>query len=297
VTASEKAALESGHCWCGAAERVVRFRTKKFGLLGCPACGTSQIDPPPIGNEEEAAGFYTDFYEDGEVEEDAAAESPPGRSSRFWRVAERVPSLDTAGRSVLDFGSGEGTLCGELAAAGWASVTGIDVSRSRVARARAAHPGVVFDDRGSDALATRSGAFDLVILDNVIEHLSDPVGVLAQLRQTLAPGGRIVLITPNLESGRFRLLGRRWTPELSPHAHIFLFTARSLSRLAARAGFQAREVGDFLLPLRYGMAVRGLLQTRNVKEAVWRLGQETGGLWGRVIGSGEMVYLVGERTA
>jgi 2-polyprenyl-3-methyl-5-hydroxy-6-metoxy-1,4-benzoquinol methylase len=283
----------SGSCWCGALDWRTCFRTRRFGLVRCLSCQTYRIDPPPIADEGEASTFYTDYYS-ASVE---STEAPvAGRESRFWRVVAQVPELGRAGAAVLDFGCGEGQLCGELRASGWPSVTGIDVSRSRVGRARKTYPDVEFDDRGSDSLAARRGLFGLVVMDNVVEHLPKPMDLMMQLRECLVHSGRIVVITPNMKSGHFRLLGRLWTPELSAHAHIFLFTPSPLSRLIREAGFEVERVGTFHLPLRFDFALREFLRTRIVKPLIWRFGQELGGVWGRLIRSGEMVYVVGVRA-
>ena len=290
----EGSARPEGSCWCGAQDWRICFRTATFGLIRCRRCGTFRIDPPPIAGEREAPEFYTDYY----ASHPAAAAAPrraSGRTSRFWRVVGQVPDLLRAGRRVLDFGCGEGGLCEELRAAGWPSVTGVDVSQSRIARARREHPDVDFDDRGREALRDRRDAYDLIVSDNVVEHLTDPAAVLAELRECLVPSGRIVLITPNLQSGHFRLLGRRWTPELSPQSHVFLFTPDSLRRLVEAAGLRVERVGSFHLPLRYGFAIRDFFRSGSLKDLIWRLAQETGGLWGRILGSGEMVYAVGVR--
>ena len=135
------------------------------------------------------------------------------------------------------------------------------------------------------------------MLDNVIEHLADPIAVLGKLRRILSPGGRIVLITPNMESGRFRLLGRHWTPELAPHAHIFLHTAASLSALAARASLRTLRVGNFHIPLEFVGALREFARHGGWRDLAWRLAQESGGLWGRCLDEGEMVFVVAERVA
>jgi SAM-dependent methyltransferase len=170
----------------------------------------------------------------------------------------------------------------------------VDVSRSRVARARRRFPGISFDDRGIGALSDYRNVFDLIVMDNVIEHLPRPLETLAQLRNCLVAGGTLVAITPNMESGHFRLLGRRWTAELSPHAHIFLFTESALRRSMTEAGLQVRAAGDFHLPSALDFAVREFRRTRGVKDLVWRLGHEAAAIWGHLIRSGEMIYTVAD---
>jgi 2-polyprenyl-3-methyl-5-hydroxy-6-metoxy-1,4-benzoquinol methylase len=280
-------------CWCGAPDRLVRFRTRQFGLLECRECGSFQIDPPPIGHADEARAFYTNYYYERPVA-DGPGTRGETRSSRFWQVARVEPSLHRVGRRAMDIGCGEGHLCGELRAAGWPEVVGIDVSQTRIERARRQHPGVQFYDRPVEETPVAEGTCDLVVMDNVIEHLPAPVGTLKTLGRYLAPRGRIVVITPNMASGHFELLGRRWTPELAPHAHVFLFTPPSLTRLLGDAGYSVEYTGTFHLSI-YSPVEWVVRLFSDVKGAVWRAGQEVGGIYGRLVGRGPMLYVVATR--
>src|SRR5215470_9421621 len=122
-------------CWCGAVSWSCQFRTARFGLLRCPACGGYRIDPPPLRHESQSETFYTDYYSNLEVQ---------AQVSWFRKVAARVRELQAAGESAVDIGCGDGHLCAELRAIGWKRVAGIEVSRTRVARARRRYPDIEF---------------------------------------------------------------------------------------------------------------------------------------------------------
>ncbi len=281
-------------CWCGGPLEPSHVRAESFRLLHCASCGTFKIDPPPVMRDDQASDFYTAYYAMRNVPGPDGAETVATRLSRYWRVVRQVPDLDGQTGTVIDFGSGEGQLCHELELAGWTDVVGIDISRARVARARRRYPNLRFFDRPLPKTDMELASADLCIMDNVIEHLTEPHVVLAELRRYLKPGGRIVVITPNMESGVFRLLGRRWTPELAPHAHIFLFTAASLARILTEAGFSVQTVSTFQLdpyPLREWT---GRLFSGDIKGAVWRAHQELGALYSRITGAGPMVFAVAE---
>ena len=103
-----------------------------------------------------------------------------------------------AGRRVLDAGCGEGygsALVAEVAT----SVLGVDRSADALARAQANHAGprvrfACVDLTRLDAVRER---FDVVLNFQVLEHLHDPRPLLAQFSSHLAPGGTLVLTTPN----------------------------------------------------------------------------------------------------
>jgi 2-polyprenyl-3-methyl-5-hydroxy-6-metoxy-1,4-benzoquinol methylase len=249
----------------------------------------------PLRRNADGAEFYTAYYAD-EASAGRAIEGP-NRRSRFWRVVRQIPSLAATGQAALDIGSGEGHLCAELRAAGWRRVVGVEVSGARVARARRRYPGLEFVQGTLEDLDLPSHAFDLITLDNVVEHLPDPSTVLSRVAALLRPGGRCVLITPNMRSGSFRLLGRRWTPELAPHTHVYLFTASSLIQLMARSGLEAEAYGTFhVAPCTWREWSRHLCRA-DLKTVLWQSGQQLGALNGRLIGSGAMLFTVGHSAA
>lgn len=277
-------------CWCGRTLEPTSYRGDGFALVRCPACGTFKIDPPPIAGDDESGEFYTAYYGG----RGPATPTKPSnvRYSRFWHVVDQIKSLGVAGRCAIDFGSGDGQLCHELREAGWSDVIGLDVSRARVERARQRYPGIRFYDRPLSETDVPEGAADLCVMDNVIEHLADPKAILQGLRPYVRPSGQIVVITPNMESGVFRFLGSRWTPELAPHAHVFLFTPSSLRQLIADAGFEIQTVGTFQLePYPLSSLVRRIA-SGDIKGAMWRAHQEMGAAYSRWTGAGPMVYVV-----
>ena len=101
------------------------------------------------------------------------------------------------GKSALDVGCGAGLLAEPLARLG-ARVTAVDaaVELVDVAREHAAGQGLKIDYRHA-AVEDLGGQFDLITSMEVIEHVADPRAFLESLAARLAPGGLMILSTPN----------------------------------------------------------------------------------------------------
>jgi 2-polyprenyl-6-hydroxyphenyl methylase / 3-demethylubiquinone-9 3-methyltransferase len=102
------------------------------------------------------------------------------------------------GKTAIDVGCGAGLLAEPLARLG-AAVTGLDAAQENIgaARAHAASVGLDIDYRHGGVEGLAGETFDLVTSMEVIEHVSDVDAFIAGLVRALAPGGLMILSTPN----------------------------------------------------------------------------------------------------
>ena len=81
-------------------------------------------------------------------------------------------------------------------------------------------------------LTTDARQFDVVTAFDIIEHTFDPAAFLDDVGRVLAPGGLLVMSTPDTGHWLRTVMRSRW-PMLQPDQHTFLFS-RSGDALAAR---------------------------------------------------------------
>ena len=115
---------------------------------------------------------------------------------QHWQADEcSRPPLE--GKTALDVGCGAGLLAEPLARLG-ARVTGLDASPELIAAARdhAAAMGLEIDYRAGE-LAELKGQYDLITCMEVIEHVAEPAMFVRHLAARLAPGGLLIMSTPN----------------------------------------------------------------------------------------------------
>jgi SAM-dependent methyltransferase len=109
-------------------------------------------------------------------------------------VAATVP---LAGRTVVEAGVGEGYGGQVLADAGAAVVLGLDLDATTLRHVVRSYPPVLPVRANLVRLPCRSGSVDVVVSNQVVEHLWDQAGFVAECARVLRPGGRLVLTTPN----------------------------------------------------------------------------------------------------
>lgn len=116
---------------------------------------------------------------------------------RHW-VGDTRTRHPLADKRVLDVGCGAGLLCEPLARLG-AAVSGVDAATESiaVACAHAAAMGLTIDYRSGELSTLGLGQYDLVTSMEVLEHVADKGEFVAQLATRLAPGGLLILSTPN----------------------------------------------------------------------------------------------------
>lgn len=110
-----------------------------------------------------------------------------------------VPGFEPAGARVLDVGCGDAGVIIAFAEAG-AEVAGVELHAGSLRRGalRAREHGVRagLASGVAEALPFSDGAFDLVILDNVLEHVRDRPLTLREIHRVLKPGGLLYMVTP-----------------------------------------------------------------------------------------------------
>ena len=235
-------------CGAGAAEPYVTSRAQMsasrswFEFSRCRACGLVYLDPPPSGDA------LRTYYENYLPHRGSGAW---GRFARFVdagqratdrarvRLARQVVALDHR-HAVLDVGCGRPTFLEALRARTGARAVGFDWSSAGWTAAGDDWRGLELHEGELDGVAV-DGAFDLITLWHVLEHLDAPVRTLEMLRGRARPGASIVVEVPDVESLTARMQGAGWAGFHTPR-HMAAYSARTLAGVLERAGWRDVQV-------------------------------------------------------
>jgi len=141
----------------------------------------------------------------------------------YWADVTRHFPADS---KLLDVGCGTGWLAEHFAA-----YTGIDGSPAAVEIARELGRNVT-EGNVEEPLPVADGAFDAVVMKDVLEHVADPVAVVHEARRALRPGGLVFASSPDAQ---------RWVWD--DYTHRRPFTRKSFRLLFADQGFEVLHVG------------------------------------------------------
>lgn len=197
---------------------IARGTRGRFAVGACSRCALRTIALPPE-------------FADLSVEQsrDEYVASYCGRLDAT--IAHRVAAVRAAHAppaAVLDFGASFGFILDALQAAGYQTAA-FEKSPAALAELRGRGVHAVYGEL--DELP--ENAFDVVTLWHVLEHLADPLAVVARLRRSLRPGGTMLVAVPNAEGLFSRLAFDHWIWTMPWHLHYF--TRAALRRFAERA--------------------------------------------------------------
>ena len=176
------------------------------------------------------------------------------KNRRHQTILRLLSSLRGPRLRLLDLGCGPGWYTEKLARFG--AVTGIDLSDEAINLARSLYPDITFIAGNLYEVPIRAQDFDIVVSQEVIDHVADPAALLERAAHALKPGGHLILSCANrfvmdrLEDGEF-------PPQ--PPEHISRYrSAREWRRLLSRC-FEVLEVRS-ILPV---VGHRGVLRLAN----------------------------------
>lgn len=213
-------------------------------VVRCDSCGLVYINPRL--EDEIIVRDYTEAAIHGYKEQFVSQNK--SREVAFSRSMQLINRLRPSKGALLDVGAADGTFLAIARRQGWATF-GCEPNRWFCRRAKENHNLVI--DQGTLLEQDYAGAsFDVITLWDVIEHTTDPTGLLKKCHSLLKPGGMIVFTYPDIGSWIARLMGRRWVFLMS--VHLYYFSKKTASRMVRSLGFRPMKLAPHFHVLTLG---------------------------------------------
>lgn len=226
-------------CECGTpASRLESvFSEGEVDFRRCPTCGLVFREVFPTLNELDE--IYRQAYETEKIATGFTNQESGSYAAQKYAdfIEKHLVSNPRREKHILDFGAGSGQL--------------VDLLRQRHLQAdgmefAAQARQFCLSKRGfnliPDISGVPTGQYAFVSMIEVIEHLTELDGTLAELWRVLAPGGILLITTPNRLGFRARIEGGNWR-EATKKFHLCFFDRKSLQFHLHRAGFvQAKQI-------------------------------------------------------
>jgi SAM-dependent methyltransferase len=222
------------------AERIPGYQAgRQFTILECEGCRASYASPLTVDdavyghiyeNIRYVPGYNRYYHYAAEVLRQKHALTYLSRQEEsYWAVARHLKNRKADRLKVLEVGCGLGYFTYALALDGF-DVTGIDISSKAIAWARSNY-GPYYAKKTLAELKAEGSRYDMVVMNQLIEHLPDVHPFLDEALELLAEGGELMVTTPNKSAYPEAL----WETELPP-VHLWWFGEESLRYLASSHG-------------------------------------------------------------
>jgi 2-polyprenyl-3-methyl-5-hydroxy-6-metoxy-1,4-benzoquinol methylase len=218
---------------CGSDASTVLFEKDGFKHVECRSCGLVYVNPRLSSPVEQQEVFYDNLtISSGDFAEQARRAYTGSRRRKLMKEAARYLPYNLNGR-ILDIGCGFGGFLQGAAEQGWKHPEGIEVAPQPVEYTSKLFP---VRTKPFEETEYNEYSFDVIRVNEVIEHVPSPKALIMSAHKNLRPGGLLVIKTPNYRSLSVRLCREKWR-HIVGSDHIYLFTPKTISQLLNENGF------------------------------------------------------------
>jgi 2-polyprenyl-3-methyl-5-hydroxy-6-metoxy-1,4-benzoquinol methylase len=213
---------------CGKNDFTLLLKKNDFNIVRCNNCHLVYVNPRLL--EKRLSELYNEnlisplhYYMENRADDEKT----------FEKRLDIIEKHIHKGR-LLDVGCAIGTFSNVAKRRGW-EVTGIDINEGSAGYCR--------EKLGMDVVAGSfddadfpQDFFDVVLMNDLLEHVPSPTKTLKKAHKYMKMGGIIFIVTPKIDSFMAKVSRSRWL-HLKPNEHLFYFSSGTIKRLLEKTGF------------------------------------------------------------
>ncbi len=222
---------------CGSVLSHKTLQAGSYWYASCDECGLLRLDPLPDPSSL-AALYDADFFSavsSGGYVDYVGDENVHRRNAR--RHLRRLQEFGAPG-TLVEIGSAAGFLLDEARHAGW-EVRGVEISGAMIRETKERFGLEVAD--GVSHVDLPEASVDVVLANQVIEHVVNPLQILVAAQDLLRPGGILVVETWDIGSPLATLMRSKWQ-QITPPSVVWLWDRHQLMEMVGGAGFHQVSV-------------------------------------------------------
>lgn len=218
----------------------------EYRIVECRQCGTIYINPRPVDSE--LTVIYPPEYIPYQFNRHLGSLMAKLRDLVQKQKVKVIAKYAKKDDLVVDVGCGGGGLLYLVKKYGDPSwrLQGIDISESVLTNVRQMKIGALTGR--FEIMDLPKNQADIIIMNQVIEHLDNPAAVIVKSYEYLKLGGYLIIETPSTVSWDAKLFIRRYWGGWHIPRHWYLFNQNNLSVLLEKNGFQVVEKSYLLSP-------------------------------------------------
>lgn len=226
--------------YCGLSKtKLVLSSNNNFKIVCCDGCGLARTNPPPEAKYDEQCDYFENYLNNEKL------------FRSFFKPLIKFISHHISSGKLLEIGCSVGFLLDEAIKCDYL-VEGVELNKK--AAALCSHKGIKVNNCYLKECLFLDGAFDVVVLSHVLEHITDLNSFLDEIYRILAPTGFIVLSQPTYAGLVPMMLKNGWYG-WQPKDHVWHFTPESISSVLKNSGFEVKgvETSSMYYPFGFGI--------------------------------------------
>ena len=224
----------------------IENQMRKFEIVRCNKCGFVYVKDP----------FNHQLLKHADVIDNGITKIPELKY-RQWLVFGYLNKLGP-GKKILEIGCGFGELINRCSSCGL-DYTAIEpsVHRSELLRSQGLH---VITETVEQYVETCKEKYDVIIMDNVLEHVIEPRKALSGIKRLMSNNSDLIIIVPNLSDIRSKIILNWGEKQWKPIGHVNYFTYKTIKTLLDNIGFSLYKPIYFINGCSFKTKILGAIQ-------------------------------------
>ncbi|MDD5450331.1 MAG: class I SAM-dependent methyltransferase [Desulfovibrionales bacterium] len=220
---------------CDVDDSVWVFDKAGFDFVRCRHCGLLYVNPQLTAEIQDSIYKQSKTADHWIKVQKKTKEQTWNAEKKYLPALEELRRIYPQGGKLLDVGCSIGQFLSLARDAGW-DVMGVELNADAAAIARRDYSLTIHEKKLEEA-GFAGGEFDVVTLWGVLEHLTDPNGMLQTIRRVLKNDGLVLFFVPNGHSLIIRMT-REHNSTVSGRAHLWYFTPETMDKILRKSGFK-----------------------------------------------------------